>query len=215
MTDSDPGPGDGQDRARDLLERAIDGDRRAAEGLWQWVRETAHRMAIALCRRRGVARDRVEDVVQNAILGLVRRPLTMLLELDSLQAFLHRVVRNSVVDEWRRVKRHRDAVVASLDEERAGADGSAWTLGDCLASGDDTAMTAARREQIRVAEQFLERQPKERAEIFRLRVVEGWKYKDIAERMACPIGTVGVVIFHLKRKLHALWDELDLRGNDR
>ncbi len=190
-----------------LLERAIGGDPRAAERLWEWLAGFCHHTASAICRRQGMQPDLVDDVVQNAVAGLLGlpHPLRHLRQLDDPLAYLYTVVRNSVRTQWRRILRRRDRENVSLDQLRDRDDDRPWTLAELFADGSDPVAHAEVAELQERLDQELAKFPKERARVFRLHV-RGLTHKEIAEAARVPIGTVGTWIFRIRKHLRRAWD---------
>jgi len=151
-----------------------------------------------------------EDLVQEAYLRAYRgfagfTPGT------NLKAWLYRILTNTFINNYR--KKQRQPVTVLEDEIPD------WYLYDHLADGSATGDTASAEAQV------LERMPDEdvRAaldalpEAFRMAVwladVEGFAYKEIAEIMDIPIGTVMSRLHRGRKSLEKmLWDKVRERG---
>lgn len=113
-----PNPGDMIESTLELLNRARDGDRTAVEILMERCLPPLRRWAHG--RLPQFARDRLntEDLVQEAIIRVIRRldhfdPR----QVGALQAYLRQTVKNQICDEIRRVRRRAAAVEMPQDVE--------------------------------------------------------------------------------------------------
>jgi RNA polymerase sigma-70 factor (ECF subfamily) len=151
-----------------------------------------------------------EDLVQEAYLRAYRgfggfTPGT------NLKAWLYRILTNTFINNYRKKQRQP---VTILEEEIPD-----WYLYDHLADGSSGGETASAEAQV------LERMPDEDVqaaldalpEAFRMAVwladVEGFAYKEIAEILGIPIGTVMSRLHRGRKSLEKmLWDKVRERG---
>ena len=97
---------------------------------------------------------------------------------SSFMAWAWRVARNQLVDAWRRSRAERRQ--AWLDPE----------ILERLPSGDDPHAAAERRQKLQLVAHGLRRIDSELAELVLLRDFAGWSYREIAESLGIPVGTV-------------------------
>lgn len=131
--------------------------------------------AMSLSQNRTAAEDLVQETFTQAALHLDR------LKGDSnLKAWLFTIMRNLWLKELRHVRSGPKFV--ALDDVST----SRWAFD----STDDPQVLCVRiweREEIRTA---LERLPAVHREVIVLRDIEGFSYKEIAELLDCPVGTI-------------------------
>ena len=135
-----------------------------------------------------------EDVFQNTFLQVYLKSS----QYDQARAFRHwlyAIATNQAIDAMRRNGRHQ---AVSLDEQRAEVgDGELARLLDVLQSRGPSpvqaAMTEERREQVRAG---VDRLPDFLRHVLILAYYQGLKYREIADVLEIPVGTV-------KSRLHA------------
>jgi RNA polymerase sigma-70 factor (ECF subfamily) len=149
-----------------------------------------------------------EDVVQETFLRAYRG-FSGFKEGTNLKAWLFRILTNTFINEYRRKKREPHTVVE--DEipdwylyERLGGEGA-------VASAEATVLESIPDEEVQAALDSL-------PEAFRLAVwladVEGFHYKEIAEIMDVPIGTVMSRLHRGRKALEKLlWNKVRERGH--
>lgn len=197
-----------------LLEQALAGDGGAEERLWAWVLGFCYHTARALCRRQGLRRDLVDDVVQDAMHGLIhlRHPVRKLEGARDRLAYLYTVVRNSVHSQGRRLRR-REPESVSLDQLRGPDDDRPWSLAELFAHGNDPAAEAELAELHHFVEAELDDLPKETAQVFRLHI-QGLTQKEIAERTGTKFGTVATWIHRTRKRLDQAWTRREAARGD-
>ncbi len=97
---------------------------------------------------------------------------------SSFMAWAWRVARNLLVDAWRRSRMERRQ--AWLDPE----------ILERLPSADDPHHAAERRQRLQLVARGLRRLDSELAELVLLRDFAGWSYREIADSLELPMGTV-------------------------
>ena len=182
---------------RAVFLKALDGDPAAEQQFYEDALAAVYTIAQALCRARRVSADMVDDVVQDTILSFLRQPAEKVAAIRDWQAWFYTVTRSRLMDHLRRTSRRR---MASLDDPAGGDDDSRSALAAVLADDADTFSEVAANELAGLTEQFLSRQPKEKAEVFRL-YLRGLLQREIADRTGKPINTVGVWIYRTKASL--------------
>lgn len=199
--------------SKELIGRALRGERKAEDELWGQVRRALHMMAAAVCRRKGVPDAEVEDIVQDCVISITRQRPEVLLEVENWAGWLYTIVANRVRDSVRRTGRTTGRNV-SLDKPLGNPDDESRTLLDMLISSDESAEeTLGRRDLLQKAVRFIEGLPKEKLQIFRL-YLRGFKTKEIAERMKMPMNTVSVAIYRIKKELQAWREGLGIGPED-
>ncbi|MCF3642101.1 RNA polymerase sigma factor [Rhizobium sp. TRM95111] len=128
------------------------------------------RFAISLCRSRDLADDLVQSACERALLGAERfEPGTR------LDSWLFRILRNLWIDHLRRQK------TAGIPDDIADHAELAGTNGDAEVEG---------RSDLRSVSEAIGRLPPEQREVLLLVCVEDLSYKDTADILSIPIGTV-------------------------
>lgn len=130
-------------------------------------------------------RDKAEDLFQETFIKAVKA-LGRFGGEKKFSAWLFTIARNSLMDSFRRGKLR---AAASLDD--TGPDGEGPALGGALASAEPgpeaAALSAAGVEEFRRAFDSL---PEEQKEVFLMRHYSGLSFREIAEAVGTPIGTV-------------------------
>jgi RNA polymerase sigma-70 factor (ECF subfamily) len=168
-----------------LLRRALRGEAEAREDLARWGGDAAFRFAFQLLGDRDAARDVAQDSLLRLFGALGRvdpeRPLA---------PWLLRIVRNRVIDLRRRDQaRHSSHPVADSGE---------LELPD---HAPDPLATSERRELQRLMWACLSRLDAAHREILVLRDYQDLSYRDIAEVLDIPLGTVMSRLHAARRKL--------------
>lgn len=116
-----------------------------------------------------------------------------------VRPWLYTVATNQAIDLQRRNRRHG---MVSLDRRRGNSDQDANGLSDLLdcpqAGPDDEAERAEQREQVR---QALDELPEQTRQVVLLVYFQGLKYREAADVLSIPVGTV-------KSRLHAAIQKL-------
>jgi RNA polymerase sigma-70 factor (ECF subfamily) len=140
--------------------------------------------ALRLCADRDRARDLVQDTIERAL-----RKRAAFVPGTNARAWLMTIMANLFVDQLRRRKVVVEVGLSAEDEvadERPAA-----------AGGAELRITP---EQLRAAVGAL---PVELRQVIDLHDLHGLAYKEIAERLAIPMGTVGTRLSRARSKLHA------------
>lgn len=150
-----------------------------------------------------------EDVFQNTFFQVVKK-LDQYESGRPVKPWLYTIATNQAIDAMRRQNRHQ---AVSLDQARnssgegAGAsDGELRNLLDNLESRlptpQDLAEGQERRERIRAA---VDRLPDFLRQVLVLAYYQGLKYREIADTLDIPVGTVKSRLHAALVKLHELW----------
>lgn len=190
------GPGKSPEAAeideRQLIQRCIGGDASAFEPLVEKYRQRVWRLAYQ------VLHDREEawDVAQEAFVRAFHS-LPSFRGQSAFYTWLFRITVNVATDRHRQ----RGAQARAFGPERVTEEEWARTTPDTGGGPDQQAARAEQRDRIRLALDALP--PKARA-IIMLSDVEGLSYREIAEVLNCPIGTVMSRLHNARKRLKAL-----------
>ncbi len=179
-----------------LVEQAARGERDARRELFERHREAAYRVALRITGRHEDALDVVQDSFIKAFerLGDFQRAA-------GFKTWLLRIVTNRALD-LLRARKVRLAV--PLD---AGDDEPRFELPAC----NDAEQPGAELEYRELAErlrQAVESLPPEQRAVFALYALGEMTYGQIAEAVGVPIGTVMSRLYHARRRLHRLLEDL-------
>jgi RNA polymerase sigma-70 factor, ECF subfamily len=190
------GPGESAEPAgideRQLIQRCIAGDASAFEPLVEKYRQRVWRLAYQ------VLHDREEawDVAQEAFVRAFHS-LPSFRGQSAFYTWLFRITVNVATDRHRQ----RGAQARAFGPERVTEEEWARTTPDPGGGPDQQAARAEQRERIRRALDALP--PKARA-IIMLSDVEGLSYREIAEVLNCPIGTVMSRLHNARKRLKGM-----------
>jgi len=167
-----------------LIRQCIAGDQHA----WQQLVVSQHRRIYGICYRfTGSATD-AEDLTQDVFLKLYRNLASFDVQKGNFNTWLTTLARNLLVDHFRRTRLERasDSLDASLTGEDDGA-----TLASRLADPRPSQETRAAGLELKVViQQALAQLSPELREAVVLRDLEDMDYKEIAQVLRIPEGTV-------------------------
>jgi len=167
-----------------LVQRCVAGDASA----WEEIVHAYHRRIYNICYRFAGSAEDAEDLTQEVFIKMYRTLNTYDVSRGAFITWVTTVTRNLLVDHFRRRKHDRltDSLDASPPGEEAGP-----TLSEHL---QDTAPTAEARvrglETQRLVHQALQRLSPELREAVILRDLQDMDYKEIAQVLRIPEGTV-------------------------
>jgi len=149
----------------------------------------------------------VEDILQDVFYELIEA-YRMLKPIEQVTAWLFRVARNRITDRFRKKKFERlgsDAVALSED-------GEALLLTELLPSAEAGPEAAyARSVLLDELEEALEELPQEQRAVFVAHEIDGYSFKEIAERTGVSVNTLlsrkHYAVLHLRQRLQAIYDE--------
>jgi len=154
-----------------------------------------------LCRYLGKP-EMAEDVFQATFL-LVHQKCKQFEEGRRFRPWLYAVATNAAIDAQRRDKRHR---AVSLDW--AGADEGTTRLADTLESKDvDPLAQAAGMERGEWVQHALDGLSDQMRDVIRLVYYQGLKYREAADVLAIPVGTVKSRLHTAIQKLSEYWNQ--------
>jgi RNA polymerase sigma-70 factor (ECF subfamily) len=182
-----------------LVERAAAAQRDARRELFERHREAAYRVALRVTGRH----EDALDVVQDGFIKAFER-LGEFQHGSSFRTWLLRIVTNRALD-LLRARKVRLAVSLDRDDERSPAP----------PAGDRDAQPGRALEDRELAERLhraLESLPPEQRAVFALYATGDMTYGQIAEAVGVPIGTVMSRLYHARRRLHELLEDLAPSG---
>src|SRR5258706_10226639 len=153
-------------------------------------------------RKRVADRSDAEDILQDVFYELVEA-YRMMKPVEQVTAWLFRVARNRITDLFRRRVREGDRV----DVESHETDEAAFPeeLLPSAAAGPEAAF--ARRVLLEELYEALEELPEEQREVFIAHEIEGYSFKEIAERTGVGVNTLlsrkHYAVLHLRARLQA------------
>jgi len=167
-----------------LLRQCMAGDQHA----WQQLVTSQHRRIYAICYRFTGSATEAEDLTQDVFLKLYRNLASFDVQKGSFQTWITTLARNLLVDHFRRTRLDRatDSLDASLSTDDDGP-----TMADRLADpGRGQEQHVAGLELKARIQQALKELSPELREAVILRDLEDMDYKEIAQVLRVPEGTV-------------------------
>ena len=166
--------------------------RRCAQGdavAWEEIVQRFHRRVYNLCYRFAGTAEDAEDLTQDVFLKVYRTVTSFDGEKASFGTWLTTVTSNLLVDHFRR--RRNDRVTDSMDAPLGGEDDGP-TLADRLAGGDgnDPHRQALSRQRSQVVQKALQQVSPDLREAVILRDLQDLDYREIAQVLKVPEGTV-------------------------
>ena len=156
---------------------------------WEEIVQRFHRRVYNLCYRFAGTAEDAEDLTQDVFLKVYRTVTSFDGEKASFGTWLTTVTRNLLVDHFRR--RRNDRVTDSMDAPLGGEDDGP-TLADRLAGGDgnDPHRQALSRQRSQVVQKALQQVSPDLREAVILRDLQDLDYREIAQVLKVPEGTV-------------------------
>ena len=179
-----------------LIDRCAAGQEEAFRELFDRYREHVYRVARRLVRDREEALDLTQEAFIKAF-----RSLDRFRGQSSFKTYLTRIAVNACLDFRRRLRRATEtgsAGAMELDEERVGVGGSREAA---RANVVDPLLQAEKRELQRALEEALDRLPENLRTTLLLHAVEGFTYREVADALEIPVGTVMSRIFYARNHL--------------
>lgn len=182
-----------------VVQRCLDGD----SGAWTELVKAHHRRVYSICYRFTGSANDAEDLTQDVFLKVYGNLAAFDLARGSFQTWITTLTRNLLVDHFRRTKQQRvtDSMDAGWDET------DDLTIAARLAAGGPTQHDrAAQKEIAKMVQQALTRISPELREAVILRDLQDMDYKEIAQAMRIPEGTVKSRISRGRAELARLLD---------
>jgi RNA polymerase sigma-70 factor (ECF subfamily) len=176
----------------ELIERCLAGDTAAFEPLVERYRQRVWRLAYQLLHDREDAWDCAQEAFVRAF-----HSLRSFRGHAAFYTWLFRITVNVATDR----QRSRGAQARAFGAERLPEEEWKRTMPDTRARPDQAAAQSEQRERIR---QALDALPPKARTIIMLSDVEGLSYREIADVLDCPIGTVMSRLHNARKRLQAL-----------
>lgn len=177
----------------ELVTRVLAGDRNAYRPLVERYQNRVHAMVYGMVRDPEEARD----IVQNAFIKAYQNLGSFRIE-SSFYTWLYRIAMNLAIDHCRMAKRRR---TSSFEESIASRDDDGNLLE--MHHTDSPQKALQRKETHQRIFKAMEDLTEEQREVILLREVEGLSYKEIADAMDIPEGTVMSRLFYARKRLQA------------
>jgi RNA polymerase sigma-70 factor (ECF subfamily) len=176
----------------ELIERCLAGDTSAFEPLVERYRQRVWRLAYQLLHDREDAWDCAQEAFVRAF-----HSLRSFRGHAAFYTWLFRITVNVATDR----QRSRGAQARAFGAERLPEEEWKRTMPDTRARPDQAAVQSEQRDRIREA---LDALPPKARTIIMLSDVEGLSYREIADVLGCPIGTVMSRLHNARKRLQAL-----------
>lgn len=166
-----------------VVQRCLDGD----SGAWTELVKAHHRRVYGLCYRFTGSANDAEDLTQDVFVKVYGNLAAFDLTRGSFQTWITTLTRNLLVDHFRRTKQQRvtDSIDAGWEET------DDLTIAMRLASGGPSQHDkAAQKEIAKMVQEALTRISPELREAVILRDLQDMDYKEIAQVLRIPEGTV-------------------------
>jgi RNA polymerase sigma-70 factor (ECF subfamily) len=177
-----------QEAAQEALSRLVRLCRTGDQQAWQQLVVSQHRRIYAICYRFTGSASDAEDLTQDVFLKLYRNLASFDVERGSFTTWITTLTRNLLVDHFRRnrMERASDSLDAGYTGDEEGA-----TLADRMADPHPTPEAHASGMELKVRiQQALAQLSPELREAVILRDLEDMDYKEIAQVLRIPEGTV-------------------------
>lgn len=179
---------------RELLEAVLRGDGTAYRGLVEKYQTRVYGMVYGMLRNREDARD----VTQEAFVKAYRNLESFRLE-SGFYTWIYRIAMNLAIDFTRKRKRREtsgfDEGIATRDEDGEIAEAH---------HEDGPGRQLERKRLFAKIMDAMQELPEDQREVILLRELEGLQYKEIADIMGIPEGTVMSRLFYARKKLQKL-----------
>lgn len=165
------------DAEAQLVERCLGGD----EGAWDEMVRVYTRKVYSICYRFTGKDSEAQDLTQEVFLRVFRTLKTFRSGEGSFQVWLNRLTRNLLIDHYRRTKQER--ATDSIEDQllRLEESGSLTSRSDSMLAG---------REASELLQAALQKLSPDLRETVILRDIQELEYKEIADVLSVPEGTV-------------------------
>jgi RNA polymerase sigma-70 factor (ECF subfamily) len=166
-----------------VVRRCMDGD----SGAWAELVRTHHRRVYGLCYRFTGNPADAEDLTQDVFLKVYSNLSSFDTGRGSLQVWITTMTRNLLVDNFRRTRNQR--ATSSLDDGWESSE-ELQPIARLIAGGPSPHASAAQKELAKMVQDALARVSVELREAVILRDLQDLDYKEIAQVLGIPEGTV-------------------------
>jgi RNA polymerase sigma-70 factor (ECF subfamily) len=199
MTDKMMGPGgtppDDPDAA--MVAAVLDGDPEAYRVLVERYERRIYHVVYGMVRSPEDAKDLAQDAFIKAFQNLHRFRLE-----SKFYTWLCRIAMNVAIDHLRKQKHRRHS---EFDDSRGGSEGAQVVR--LHSAKDDPAANVARSQLTKTIMDAVETLPDDQKQVLILRELEDMPYKEIAEVLGIPEGTVMSRLYYARRRLQEMLSE--------
>jgi RNA polymerase sigma-70 factor (ECF subfamily) len=199
MTDKMMGPGgtppDDPDAA--MVAAVLDGDPEAYRVLVERYERRIYHVVYGMVRSPEDAKDLAQDAFIKAFQNLHRFRLE-----SKFYTWLCRIAMNVAIDHLRKQKHRRHS---EFDDSRGGSEGAQVVR--LHSAKDDPAANVARSQLNKTIMDAVETLPDDQKQVLILRELEDMPYKEIAEVLGIPEGTVMSRLYYVRRRLQEMLSE--------
>jgi RNA polymerase sigma-70 factor (ECF subfamily) len=178
----------------ELLKAVLNGDGTAYRGLVEKYQTRVYAMVYGMVRNREDARDLTQDAFVKAYRNLDSFRLE-----SSFYTWLYRIAMNLAIDFVRKRRRREtggfDEGIATRDDDGGIAE---------VHHEDGPSRQLERKQLFGKIMDAMEQLPEDQRQVILLRELEGLQYKEIADVMGIPEGTVMSRLFYARKKLQKL-----------
>jgi len=196
MTDKKMGPGgtppDDPDAA--MVAAVLDGDPEAYRVLVERYERRIYHVVYGMVRSPEDSRDLAQDAFIKAFQNLHRFRLE-----SKFYTWLCRIAMNVAIDHLRKQKHRRHS---EFDDSRGGSEGAQVVR--LHSAKDDPAANVARSQLNKTIMDAVETLPDDQKQVLILRELEDMPYKEIAEVLGIPEGTVMSRLYYARRRLQEM-----------
>ncbi len=186
-----------------LLEAAIQGHPGAFEALVQPYQRLLYARCYAILQDQQDAKDALQDTLIK-----IHRNLARVSSPAKFRGYIFRIAENAAKDLWRKRSRRRGREIS----ENVGEEGSAKLTDkpypDRPAHGMDPERAVRAQRMLDRIRGCMEQLPEDQRQVYEMHRFGGLKYKEIAQRLGIPEGTVMSRMFYARKKLQELLTEL-------
>ena len=179
----------------EIVQRAREGDHEAFRVLVERYQSRAYRLALRVLRDEEQARDAVQDAFLKAYGSLDRFQGR-----SGFYTWLYRIVMNQCLDRKRRDKSDRELEWDDVTAARAARTPAAGSF-EGGGAGPAPDVAAERGELRQVLEKAIAELPDDARRTIELREIDGLSYREIAEALGVPKGTVMSRLHYARRRL--------------
>lgn len=178
----------------EMVRAVLEGDATAYRELVEKYQNRVYGMVYGMLRNREDARD----IAQEAFVKAYRNLGSFRMD-SSFYTWLYRIAMNLAIDHTRKRKRQAttgfDDAIAARDEDGGIAE---------VHHGDNPGRQLERKQLYAQIMDALEKLPEDQKQVILLRELEGLSYKEIADVMDIPEGTVMSRLFYARKKLQKM-----------
>ena len=199
VTDRNMGPGGPppEDPDAEMVAAVLEGDPEAYRVLVERYERRIYHVIYGMVRNPEDARDLAQDAFVKAFQNLHRFRLEA-----KFYTWLCRIAMNVAIDHLRKMK-HRSH--AEFDDTRGGSEGAQVVR--LHSAKDDPSENVARSRMYKTIMDAVETLPEDQKQVLILREIEDMPYKDIADVLDIPEGTVMSRLYYARRRLQQLLAE--------